>query len=200
MSAPGGRIDWEEVRRRLQHSQLALEKALEPTADDLAAVYRERAAHLAERQTAASDTSAALRLLVVGLGEERYALEFADVTELLPFVNVTPVPGGPPELLGVLNVHGGVRSILDLGRLLELPDRGGVSGGYILLVSKDERRAALRVDGVENIRRLRVDELIAANADGGLNLRYLRALTPDRVRLLDLRALLTHDVFQPSTV
>src|SRR5437879_4642246 len=113
-------INWAEVKQRLNESQLALDKARADDPERLESVYRQRAAQLADRRAQVSGPVSALRVLVFGLGTERYALEFADLVEMLPFARCTPVPGGPAQLLGVANIHGEIRSVLDLGRLLEL--------------------------------------------------------------------------------
>src|SRR3954471_7430010 len=117
MSGSGGRIDWEAVRRRVRASQEALERALEALPERIEEVYRERAAALAGRGRQDDSSSAVLRILAFTVGPERYGLELGDVVELLPFARWTPVPGGPPQLLGVMNVHGEILAIVDLGRL-----------------------------------------------------------------------------------
>ncbi len=129
------RIDWAEVRERLERSRAALEESLSVSPERLEAVYRERAAALAARQTRAAGPTG-VRVLVFALGAERYALNFGDVTEVLPFAALTPVPGGPPELLGVMNVRGDIRSVVDLGRLLTTPERTDAAAGYVLLLRR----------------------------------------------------------------
>jgi purine-binding chemotaxis protein CheW len=185
-------IDWDEVRRRVHESQLALERALNADAGRLEAVYRERADRLAGRRAQAGAPSGAVRVLSFLLGEERYALAFADLAELLPFDGGTPIPGGPAELLGVVNVHGEIRSVVDLGRLLALPGRQADRGGYVLLVRRAGREVALRVDGIERVELLAADQLAAPDDD----LRLVAALGPGRLRLLDTDALLGHNVWQ----
>lgn len=198
MSKTGKRLDWDEVKRKLAESQRSLDRALATTDDDgLEAVYRERAAQLAERQTQSAAVNQGLRVLVFGLGTERYAVEFADLVELLPFVNCTPLPGGPSALLGVINVHGELRSVVDLGRLLDLPDRSVQEGGYVLLLQRRGRRLALRVDRLDGIQYVHLDQLAAPpGPEAGAPLPYMRGLTPDRLRLLDTQALGEHAMFK----
>jgi purine-binding chemotaxis protein CheW len=197
MSTPRQAIDWEEVKRRLQASSRALERALHPDVERTEAVFRQRAARLAQRRAQAEAPAGTLRVLVFALGEERYALDLSDLTELLPFTGCTPVPGGPPPLLGVLNVHGEIRSVVDLGRLLDLPARDGGTGGYVLLIRRHGREVTLRVDRLEGIVVLAADELMVpgASADGPA-FRQVKALGPEGLRLLDTDALLGHAVWK----
>ncbi len=56
--------------------------------------------------------------MVLGIGAERYAVELRDVEEVLPPVRATPVPGAAAVFAGVINVHGEIRPVMDLRRLL----------------------------------------------------------------------------------
>jgi purine-binding chemotaxis protein CheW len=192
----GNGIDWDEVKRRLRDAEAAREKARADDPERLEGVYRERAARLAARQAQARAPATALRVLVFALGAERFALDFADLVELFPYAGCTRVPGGPAALLGVTNLRGEVRSVLDLGRLLDLPGADAGASGYLLLVRRQARETVLRVDGIDKIRSLLPEEL-ATSADqaAGPGLRYLRGLTPDRVRVLNTEALFTHPLF-----
>lgn len=190
------RIDWDEIKQRLHESQLVLDKAQADDPERAEAVYRQRAAQLASRAEQAGPAAAALRVLVFSLGAERYALAFSDLAEMLPFTGCVPVPGGPPQLLGVANIHGEIRSVLDLGRLLELPETGPAASGYIVLVRKQDRMTALRVDCLETSRLIFLEELaVPSSGETDACFRYLKGLTPDKVRLLNTEALLAHPVF-----
>src|SRR5258708_33487519 len=114
-------IGWEQAKARLRKSQLALEKALTPGPARTEAIFRARAAQLAGRGARADTGPAVLRVLTFAVGKERYGVVFADVVELLPFARCTPIPGAPAALLGVINVHGEIQSVMDLGRLMEIP-------------------------------------------------------------------------------
>jgi purine-binding chemotaxis protein CheW len=197
MSEHDAPIDWSEVKRRLRESQQALEKALTASPERTKTIYCERAAQLAGRRVRAEGPSTALRLLVFVLRGERYGLDFADVVELLPFAHCTPVPGAPPQLLGVTNVRGEIRSVVDLGRLLDLPENDRRGEGYILLVRHQGREMGLRVDGLDRLQAVLPEELAgAADETAAVSLRSLRALTPDKARVLSTEALFAHPLFQ----
>lgn len=188
-------IDWAAVRQRLEASESALDAALTVSPERLETVYRERAAALAGRRVRTAPVGR--RVLVVEIGAERYGLDFADLAGVLPFDACTPVPGGPPELLGVMNVGGEIRSILDLGRLLGRP-AGPERPGYVLLVRAAAQSAALAVDRLDTVRLVAPGETVTPDerSDG----RYVTGLTADAVRLLDTAAVLAHPVFHsPST-
>jgi purine-binding chemotaxis protein CheW len=194
MSEPRKIIDWANVKDRLRRSQLALEKALAHDPDRDAAVYRERASQLAKRRAGVETGPAALRVLTFGLGDDRYGFDFADVAELLPFIRTTPVPGAPAALLGVINVHGEIQSVVDLGRLMEIPGREVVTDGFVLLLRRCG--AALRVDRLDKVQLAPVETLVVPEA---AQTGYVRGLAADRLRLLNTQAILAHPLFQVRT-
>jgi purine-binding chemotaxis protein CheW len=191
-------IDWDRVKCRIAESERALERSLGGDELSLEAVYRRRAEQLATRReqvTAAGTVS----MLVFAMGAERYGLPLPDLVAVLPFANCTPVPGARPELLGVTNVRGEIRSVLDLRRLLELPEGPQGGSGYILLVRHQDQVVGLRVDHLEKAERVSLEDL-AAPGEAGTDPhgRYLRGLTSERVIVLDTGAILEHPVFHPA--
>jgi len=168
-------------------------------ADRMEVIYRERAARLALRR-AEADTSATFGALVFALGPERYAIELEDLVEVLPCSGYTPVPGAPPELLGVINLHGDIRPVLDLARVLELPKVAERHPGFLFLLRKQNREVALRVEQVEKIRLLRPGELADPSQNSThLAARYLKAVTSDVVMLLSTEALLSLSIIKESS-
>lgn len=202
MSGNGQSINWEEVKKKLQAAQLGLDKALTADPERTEAVYRQRAAQLAGRRSQFSGGAAVQRVLVFSLGAERYAIEMGDLVEMFPFGDCTPIPGAPAQLLGVTNVHGEIRSVVDLGRLLDLPEHEASGApGYVVLIRRQGREVGLRVDSVDDIQQLPPEPLATPeDGEGGPSLHYLKGLTPDRLRVLNTEALFAHPIFQKRTV
>ena len=82
------------------------------------AVWRARAKRLSQRPDATADGQNVLPVIVLRIGKERYGVDLSDVAEVLPPVRATPVPGAPAVFAGVINVHGEIRPVIDLRRLL----------------------------------------------------------------------------------
>jgi len=201
MNVEGGGIDWGAVKERLHRSQLALEKALNPDPEQIEAAFRDRARQLAQRHAHTHSPSTPFRVLVFALGKEHYGLDLGVVVELLPFTNCTRVPGAPAQLLGVTNVHGEIRSVIDLRHLLELPDEERNSPGYILLIRHQDCEVGLRVDGIEKIRAVSPEDLLVLSDDAARpSFRCLRGLTPDMLRILSTEALFAHPVFDQKSI
>jgi purine-binding chemotaxis protein CheW len=205
MNEPSKGIDWAEVKRRLERSALALERALAADPERIAALYRERAVQLGKRRVRAAVQPDLRRVLTFLLGEERYGVEFADVAELLAFDRCTPLPGAPAALCGVVNLHGEIRTVADLALLMELPGRDGTNGaalsGYVVCLRRGGRDAALRVDQLDRIQLVAAAELaVPEPAEAGTLLRYLQGIAADRLRLLSTDAILAHPLLQAAAM
>ena len=58
------------------------------------------------------------------LGQEKYGVETRYVREVCPLNELTPLPGTPPFVLGIVNVRGQVLSVIDIRKLFDLPQKG----------------------------------------------------------------------------
>src|SRR5579864_6064282 len=125
------KIDWNVVRERLRSSELALDAALTPDSQRIEKVYRQRAARLATVEMNREPASPGLSALVFRLGQERYAIEMSELAEVLPLTRCVPVPGASREFLGVINLRGELRAVLDLGHVLAPADTGNGESGFV---------------------------------------------------------------------
>ena len=87
--------------------------------------------------------------LLVVLGEDRYALAVEQVREVLRSSALTPVPGSPPTVLGVLNLRGEILPALDASALLA--SAPVEQADAIVVVETAGNRAGLAVDRVIDI-------------------------------------------------
>jgi len=86
-----------------------------------ARLMEERAATLARRDDRAPGPAAA-PVLVLAIGAERFGLPLDRAAEVLAAEPPTPLPGAPPVLLGLRARAGRLHAVLDLARLLGLPE------------------------------------------------------------------------------
>ena len=198
MNSKRAKIDWDDVRQRLEQSQRALEKSLNVDESRLKTVYAQRAAGLAARRNQAA-ASHLLPALVFSLGKEQYALELSYVLQVYPFAKYTPVPESPPQMLGVTNLRGEIRSVMDLGKMLELP-ASNAAGGYVLLLRRDTSDVAVRVDQIETVRQIALQDLaVTAGEDVEPSARYVKGVTADHIIVLNTEAILDHPIFRSGT-
>lgn len=86
--------------------------------------------------------------LRVRSGREHYALPVEGVREIAPVGRISPVPGSPPEVLGVWNLRGDVMAVVDLAGVLGI-EAG--KPGRVVVAEAGDLHAALAVEEVIDV-------------------------------------------------
>jgi purine-binding chemotaxis protein CheW len=144
------------------------------------AVFRQRAIQLASERAEARPAAPGIPALIFRLALERYAIPLQELAEVQLFKGCTQVPGSSSQFLGVINLRGELRPVIDLSRVLS--GSGSTDSGAVLIL---RRPAALKVDLIEELREIRSDE-VTPPAEG----RYIRALMGSTLALLDVETML----------
>ena len=112
-------------------------------------------------------TEAHVRVCLISLGEELFAINLHSVSEVFEVGSVTPVPGMPEVLVGVANLRGLVIPLVDLRSLLNLATTGPALP-YAVVVRHGPHLLALLVESVPEIRTIQRDQFLPAvqNARG----------------------------------
>lgn len=105
--------------------------------------------------------------LTFTLAGEVYGLPLNAVREILKPSPITRVPRSVPHVLGIISVRGSVTTVVDLRERLRLPKADGDRNARILLVSRGEEVIGLRVDRVEQVRRLSEGQIELASTLSG---------------------------------
>jgi len=174
-------IHWDEVHQRLRASEAALRDVLSENPERMAAVFERRAERLASERIETGPLAQKIAALIFRLGQERYALELEHLSAVLPYQGCTRVPGAAPQLLGVTHVHGELRPVIDLHRVLS--NTAGSEAGSLLIL---RRQVALKIDEVESLGEIQAENLTAP-AHG----RFVRGILPAGTMLLDIDAALS---------
>lgn len=162
------------------------------------AVWRVRANRLAKHPVADEGGQAALPVIVLGIEAERYAIDLPDVAEVLPPVRITPVPGAAAAIAGVINVHGQIRPVIDLRRLLGLGPDAGMTGraepGRVVLLRREGREMGLLIDSVGKIVWIDPADVESegngnTGSPGCVLSKYIRRSTKDLLMVLSTEAL-----------
>jgi purine-binding chemotaxis protein CheW len=153
----------------------------------IAAVWRGRADRLGQRPTLAEENL--WPVIVLGIGKERYGVDLSDVAEVLALLPVTPVPGAPPIFSGVINVHGEIRPVVDLRRLLGMQTVSNAHVARVILLRKEGREMGLQIDSVEEVRRIGPGELQLAGSSDLAHSAHIKGSTKDLLMLLSTEAL-----------
>lgn len=184
MSTSPAAIDWTVLHRRLARAAELTQPAL--GAETRGRVLRARAQAAAREPLPEVDIAASLQVVEFMMAYERYAIETAWVREVVALRELTPLPGAPAFVAGLVNVRGRIVSVVDLKAFFDLPPKGLPDLNRVLVVANDTLEFGLLVDAVAGVAQLPLDALQPALPTlTGVRAQYLRGLTPDRLAVLD---------------
>lgn len=130
------------------------------------------------REAVREDTGPSRSLLVFSLGPEWYAVDLAHVKKVLRPTQLAPVPGAPPEVMGLMNCHGEVLCVLELRKILAVPPDGrgaAAGGGFIVVMHFGGKDAGILVDAVDNVWEIPSSEIMPP----------LESLEPSKARFFE---------------
>lgn len=181
---PAGDIDWGDVRRRLDAAADRLAEEFEPSPARRRAILEARAQALAAAPPAAPGPGfEALEFLLAG---ECYALETRWVREVYPLREITPLPGTPDFVLGVIHVRGRIVSVLDLRRFFELPAQGLSDLNKVIVLAAGAMEFGILADVILGVRRIAREEVQPPLPTlSGVRADYLMGVTRQRQVVLD---------------
>jgi purine-binding chemotaxis protein CheW len=155
------------------------------------AILRARAEQLARPPQAETQGTHILEILEFTLGKERFAFASSCVREVFPLTEITPLPGLPAHVLGVVNVRGRILSVMDIRRLLEFGNIGLTNLNKAIILHHKDMELAVLADEVTGVYAIDVDEgqhtlpTLSISQEA-----YLYGVTKDRVVVLDAEKLL----------
>ena len=103
-------------------------------------------------------------VLAVSLGEQRVAFLLADVDEVLPAVEVAPLPHAPAVVRGLINLRGEPLPIIDLRSRLGLLRAPAHPDNHVLVCQVAGRALGVWVDRAEGVRQLEVVDIAPLDA------------------------------------
>lgn len=105
---------------------------------------------LRERERVVDVEEMRVKVVIFTIEEGLYALYGENVREILPRTEISPVPGTPPFVAGLVNVRGDVESVIDIRSYLGMPATPEPRG-LIALAAKGDVRSGVLVDAVVDV-------------------------------------------------
>lgn len=107
-----------------------------------------------------------VRVCLMSLGGELYAIDLNNVSEVFQVESVTRVPGMPSAMMGVANLRGVIVPLLDLRHMLGLTVDGSPLP-FAVVIRHGSRQVGVLVDRVPEIRTIRMDQFLPAIKTSG---------------------------------
>lgn len=184
-------VDWQAVHRRLEAAQAAIERQLSLSEQDKKSLLKARATSLAvlPRTETAEEY---LEIVEFQLASETYAIELRHAGEVSLLKELTPVPCTPAFVLGIINVHGRILSVVDLKRFFDLPNSALTDLNRVIVVRKDGMEVGILADTIHGVRRIPLRDLQPSLPTlTGIRAEYLKGITRERLIVLDADKLLS---------
>jgi purine-binding chemotaxis protein CheW len=134
-----------------------------------------------------------LEILTFDLSGQRFGVSLDAVREVVRAVAITPVPGMPSVVEGIIDVRGEVVPVFDLRARFGLPARALHPAQHFVIARAGERTVALRVDRAEWMQKLDDASFTAAdrNVPAAKHIVGIARLEDGLVLIHDLDAFLT---------
>ncbi|HVK99638.1 MAG TPA: chemotaxis protein CheW [Dongiaceae bacterium] len=183
-------LNWTALKEKMRAVEQRLQDEFEPSSAQIRDRLQQRATRLATKP-AAEDHEKQLNLLVFELSEETYAVEARHVVAVVPLRQLTPIPCTPEFVLGVMNVRGNIRSVVDLRRFFELPLAGLSDLNSVVLLGGPEMEFCLLADRILGNRSFPAAQLQSSLSNlTGVRADYLLGVTWQHWAVLDANKLL----------
>ncbi len=97
------------------------------------------------------EQEAIFHLVTFHLGREEYGVEIGSVQEIIRATDITPVPGAPPHVRGVINLRGKIIPVVDIRKRFGLPDAAAGDAQRTVVVELGDKRIGMLVDSVSQV-------------------------------------------------
>ena len=188
---PRDSIDLRVIHNRIESTKQMLTQEIPPDSKENRSILREKARILAQKPEEVATAKEFLSIIEFRLGTETYGIESAFISEVYPLKDFTPLPGVPPFVLGIVNVHGKILSIIDLKKCFNMPEKGLGQLNILIILHNDQMEFGILADDIYGTYPIALDTIQAAPSTiTGINAEYLRGVTAERVIILDARNIL----------
>ena len=134
------------------------------------------------------------------IDNEVYGITVMQVMEVLRYVDLTPVPGAPDYVLGIINLRGNVVTVIDTRKRFSLPSKEVDDMSRIVIIESEGQVLGMLVDCVAEVVYLRESEIeMAPNVGNEESSRFIQGVHSDGDTLLilvDVNKLLTGEEWE----
>ncbi len=151
-------------------------------------------------QKAVDPQDEVLQWVTFQLESESYGINVMQVQEVLRVSEITPVPGAPSYILGIINLRGNVVTVLDTRMRFGLPPYETDDASRIVIVESKGNVLGILVDRVTEVVYLRSSDIeTAPNVGNDESAKYIQGVYSSEGNLLilvDVNKLLSNDEWQ----
>lgn len=154
-------------------------------------ILRARAVELSREDVSDDTHHKAFDVVEFVVGQQHYGVEEFYVREVSLIEDITPVPGTPAFIAGIVNVHGRILPVIDIQHFLGLAPQGITDHHVIVVVFFEQTEVCLLADIIVGVSTVREDSVQPALSTlGDIHEAFLLGMTAENLMLLDIQAVL----------
>lgn len=159
--------------------------------DERRKILKERARRLAAEHSA-DLRGESVEVLSFILNREFYALETRFVREVYPLKNFTRVPCTPAYVAGIMNVRGGILSIINLGKFFNISGNGLSDLNKVIILQGGDMEFGILADEISGVKEIFTSDIETSLVTvTDLRDEYMKGVTADRLIILDAGKILS---------
>lgn len=169
-----------------------------PADPDILRILNERAEIYARPPKSKRTSQGSEAFIQVGLGGfDCYGIPFGYADEIVLAGDITPVPGTPAHISGVVNLRGMLLTVVDLRLFFGLTSVLESEARQIVVVSGDDMRFGILVSRIDGSVQFDSEELSpSVDGTGKSGSNFVRGIHAGKVAVLDLAALIQNPGFK----
>ena len=155
-------------------------------------ILKARARALAAIPKEEDESGTNIKIIEFKLAKERYAVEHRFVREVQQLSELTPIPGTPPFLIGIVNVRSQILPVIDIKKFFDLPETGITDLHATIIVQAAGIELGILADLIIAGHSLPVAKLQPSLPTlTGIRAEYLKGVTADGLVVLDVARILS---------
>jgi purine-binding chemotaxis protein CheW len=184
--------DWKAVHRRLEAAEAAIAEQSCLREQDKMMILKARARALAVPRPQSEGAGEYVEIVRFQLASETYGIELRYVAGVSVVKELTPLPCSPAFVVGIVNAHGRVLSVVDLKRFFNLPASGLTNLNRLIVIQGNGMEFGVLADSIDGVTRTpRRDLQAALGTLTGVGAEYLKGITAEPLIVIDAGKLLS---------
>jgi purine-binding chemotaxis protein CheW len=149
-------------------------------------VLNKRARELARPLPGKRHENDVLEIVEFRLGTESYGLEFDHILEVYPLRELTPLPGLPRFVQGIINVRGQIVSVIDLKIFFEMTSDEATAGTKVIILQSNDMEFGIMADAIIGVKAIAKKEILPTLPTlTGIRTDFLKGVSKERLVILD---------------
>ena len=159
--------------------------------EDSKSILKERAKKLSVREVEEKTDDVNISVIEFVLGKEVYAFETKYVREIYPLRDFTVIPGLPTFILGVINVRGQIISVVNLKKLINLPEKGIGELNKVIIIENEKMEFGILADVINGTTTININTIQnKLNNSSELANVFLQGITKDHIIIFNYNKIL----------